>query len=109
MDNHVYATGLGGIATLPDALGNRLDPAGVDDCAPGGSAGVPDTNPDLASVGDIVPQPRGSPMGRPEFRRERVPACMFHGIDGDIRLQNRDVIIARKGAGVKTRNVTGGN
>jgi endonuclease/exonuclease/phosphatase family metal-dependent hydrolase len=112
MDNHIYATGLGGIgATLPDALGNRLDPAGVDDCArPADPLASPDTNPEPGpSVGDNPAPPLTPPWDAPNFDGERVPLCMFHGIDGDIRLQMRDVIIARKGAGVKTRNVTGGN
>jgi hypothetical protein len=62
----------------------QADPAGTSDCAAGD---LGDTNP----VGG------------------NTPTCVINGIDGDARLTIRDVILARKGAGVKTSNVTGAN
>jgi hypothetical protein len=111
MDNHIYTGDAGAApAGLPDALGNGLDPAGVGDCAqttadsPGG-----DTNPEPGpAVGD-TPGGGAPPWDAPNFDAARVPVCMFHGIDGDIRLQMRDAMLARRGAGVKTRKVRGGN
>jgi hypothetical protein len=110
MDNHIY-TGDAGAAVggLPDALGNGLDPAGVTDCPDTNSEAGPSVGDDLGGTappwdapnfdGDIDPVATGS----------QVPVCLFHGIDGDLRLQMRDAIIARKGAGVKTSNATSGN
>jgi hypothetical protein len=110
MDNHIYTGDAGAApAGLPDAFGNGLDPAGVTDC--------PDTNPEAGpSVGD-TPGGGAPPWDAPGFDGDidpnvagsQVPVCMFHGIDGDIRLQMRDAIIARKGAGVKTLGTYGGN
>ncbi len=64
-----------------------------------GATDCPDTNPSTSP----------SPPFPAVFATNPNPVCMFHGIDGDLRLQLRDVILARKGAGVKTSNATGAN
>ena len=79
----------------PDTLSGNfatMDPAGysyASDC--------PDDNP------------IGGRSAGADDKSDTTSSCVFHGLDGDARLTMRDVILARKGAGVKTSNVTGGN
>lgn len=87
-----------------DAEGRGTDPAGVTDC--------PDTNPGAGPApggGGVWPFSGYNGDFDPNRAGSQVPVCMFHGIDGDIRVQVRDVILARNGAGVKTSNVRGAN
>jgi hypothetical protein len=96
--------------------GNTPDPGGGTDCeAPAGQQAPIDTNPAAGpAFGEDVGAPDPWPFEGydgdidPATPGSQMPVCLFHGIDGDIRLQMRDVIIARKGD-VKTKNVTGGN
>jgi hypothetical protein len=67
------------------------DPVGTSDCA---GSDLGDTNPAASPLMPGV---------------ANTPTCVINGIDGDARLTMRDVILARKGAGVKTSNVTGAN
>jgi endonuclease/exonuclease/phosphatase family metal-dependent hydrolase len=105
-DSHLYAGGTPGGAPNPpfDAQGNGTDPAGTTDCTdsketPGPTFGF---DPD----GGGGPAPPWPFMG---YQAPFVNVCLFHGIDEDGRLTQRDAILARKGAGVKTSNPTGGN
>jgi hypothetical protein len=96
-------TGAGpGLSACPtgvsyDSVGNGLDAAGITDC--------PDNSAD-AGPADGTP---GWPFSGVGYAGATVPVCMFHGIDGDLRLQIRDVILTRRGAGVKAKNVTAGH
>ena len=91
--------------------GNTPDPGGGTDC--------PDTNPAAGPAfgDDVDPGPGVNPWPfqgydgdiDPDTAGSQMPVCMLHGIDGDIRLQMRDAILARRGAGVKASNVTGAN
>jgi endonuclease/exonuclease/phosphatase family metal-dependent hydrolase len=51
----------------------------------------------------------GWPFSGVGYAENTVPVCLFHGIDGDIRLEMRDAILARKGAGVKALSVASDN
>jgi hypothetical protein len=109
MDHHFYSPNFNApsdpvVGAVPDKFGNGVDQAGVTDC--------PDTSADAGPSVGADPDGSGGPAppwDAPGFGAANVPVCLFHGIDGDLRLQMRDAIIARKGAGVKTRNVRGGN
>jgi endonuclease/exonuclease/phosphatase family metal-dependent hydrolase len=100
--------------------GNTPDPGGGTDCeAPVGQQAPIDTNPAAGPAfgEDVDPGPGVNPWPfegydgdvDPVTPGAQMPVCLFHGIDGDIRLEQRDALLARKGAGVKTRNVTAGN
>jgi hypothetical protein len=105
-DSHAYAGGTpGGVPNPPfDAQGNGTDPAGTTDCTD--SKGTPGPTFGFDPDGGGGPAPPWPFMG---YQEPFVNVCLFHGIDEDGRLTMRDAIIARKGAGVKTSNPTGGN
>ena len=111
MDNHVYATGLGGIgATLPDALGNRLDPAGVDDCArPADPLASPDTKEPGPRSGTVLSgNPAAPPWDAPNFDGEgsgvHVPRHRRRHSPAEQGRAHRP-----QGSRCEDPNVTGGN
>jgi endonuclease/exonuclease/phosphatase family metal-dependent hydrolase len=62
----------------------------------------PDDNPNLGETHTSVPGAVTDPT-------DLTSTCMIHGLEGEVRLQLRDAIIVRKGAGVKIRNPQSGN
>jgi hypothetical protein len=105
-DSHAYAAGTPGGAPNPpfDAQGRGTDPAGTTDCTD--SKGTPGPTFGFDPDGGAGPAPPWPFQG---YQANFVNVCLFHGIDEDGRLTMRDAILARKGAGVKTSNPTGGN
>ncbi len=84
-------------------------------CGPDTTAGIfgvtpPDPTDGYSYASDC---PDNNPIGGesegPDDKSDTTSSCVFHGIDGDARLQLRDAILVRKGAGVKTTNPQGGN
>ena len=100
MDHHVYS---GNATTVPDALGNTLDPAGSNDCADNDPAAGPSVGADPDDGG---PAPA---WDAPNFDDSLVDVCLFHGIDGDASLTISDAILARRGNGVNTKKSAVGN
>jgi hypothetical protein len=96
-----------GGAYTGDPTGNTPDPNGGTDCPDtntnrGPAFGESTTSGNWPFDGydrDIDPQTPGT----------QTPVCVFHGIDLDGRLTMRDAIIARKGAGVKTKHSSSGH
>ena len=76
----------------PDGPGVGTDPVGVTDC------------PDNKTTGNS-----GGPFAGTAWAAGTQPVCLFHGIDGDLSLTMRDVILARVGNGVKTTNPRSNN
>ena len=107
-DSHVFS---GAPGPPIDTSGNGRDSATEFDCNPP-LPGPQDTNPSEGPTlgeGGVWPFAGYDGDQDPNVAGSQVPVCLFHGIDGDLRLTMRDAIIKRKGARVKTRHSASGN
>ena len=91
-------------------LDRNPGPDGINASTPASGAGDDDTGlsvgePPGDANGDM--NPTDCPPGGTGTFPTRV--CLFHGIDGDLRLTVFDAILARKGDGVKTSNPRSAN